>query len=283
MDDFLTPQAWQALLTQSALLLVWLVPAILVYGYLADQTVFEGRGRLQSLAFGPWDVAIGSLIAAFFVMIVVLGVRAPVTTEIAEPTQMIVGTIISALIFFVVIGGILASLTARRIAWRDCFGLTRLGPAAVLLRAAALIALALPLVISAIALARVLLAACGYIDDSPQEIVRFLAHNRSSSARWVVAVFAVVVAPMQEEFLFRGYLYGIMRRYAGPTVGIVANAALFAAIHLHLPSFGGLFVLAVCLTLAYEWSGSLFVPMAMHAIFNSFSVIDLLNGGTGGQ
>ncbi len=152
----------------------------------------------------------------------------------------------------------------------------------MLVRAVALIVLALPLVAGAIALAHVLLAGAGYIDDSKQDIVVFLERNQSAAARWVVAVFAVVVAPMQEEFLFRGYLYGIMRRYAGPAVGTVLNAALFAAIHLHLPSFGGLFVLAVCLTLAYEWSGSLFVPMMMHAMFNSLTVIELLTHGSPG-
>ena len=198
------------------------------------------------------------------------------------PREMILGTVFSALMLLVIIGGILASLTARNIRWRDCFGLTRLGPASVLVRAVGLVVLALPLVAGAIGLAHVLLAGMGYVDDTPQDIVVFLERNQSADARWVVAVFAVVVAPMQEEFLFRGYLYGIMRRYAGPAVGTVLNAALFAAIHLHLPSFGGLFVLAVCLTLAYEWSGSLFVPMMMHAMFNSFSVIQLLTHGSPG-
>ena len=73
-----------------------------------------------------------------------------------------------------------------------------------------------------------------------------------------------------------------MRRYAGVTVGILFNAALFAAIHTHLPSFGPLFVLAVCLTLAYEWTGSIFVPITMHALFNSLSVVQLLHGGSNG-
>ena len=287
VQDLLFPDAWAARLTQAALLMVWLVPAILVYGYLADLTVFEGQGRLKALPFGRLDLAIGSLLAAFFVLTVVLGFRAEAAKSFTPPplpgpADMIVGTLISAAVFLVVIGGILASLSARQISWRECFGLMRLGPVPVFGRAVLLIVMALPLITGALVLARVLLAAGGYIDDSPQDIVTFLAHNHSAAARWVVAVFAIFVAPAQEEFLFRGYLYGIMRRYAGPTVGIVLNAALFAAIHLHLPSFGGLFVLAVCLTLAYEWSGSLFVPITMHALFNAFSVVALLGGGATG-
>ena len=51
-----------------------------------------------------------------------------------------------------------------------------------------------------------------------------------------------------------------------------AHPDLFAGVHVHLPSFGPLFVLGGCLTLAYEWSGSILVPMTMHALFNFFSL-----------
>ena len=37
---------------------------------------------------------------------------------------------------------------------------------------------------------------------------------------------------------------------------------------MHPASMPGLFVLALCLTLAYEASGSLIVPLVMHAGFN---------------
>ena len=278
---------WFSWLSQVALLLVGSVAGLLVYGYLADLNVFENRGRLQGLLFGRTDLVIGSILTTLIVLATVAGFEAAARAaahpvDLPGPREMILGTVFSAVMLLVIIGGILASLSARNIRWRDCFGLTRLGPASVLVRAVALIVLAVPLVAGAIALAHVLLAAAGYMDDSKQDIAVFLERNPSEAARWVVAIFAVVIAPIQEEFLFRGYLYGIMRRYAGPAAGTILNAALFAAIHLHLPSFGGLFVLAVCLTLAYEWSGSLFVPMVMHAMFNSFSVIALLAHGSPG-
>ena len=86
---------------------------------------------------------------------------------------------------------------------------------------------------------------------------------------------AVLFAPVQEELIFRGYLYGLARRHLGVGAGLVVSSALFAGIHLHLPSFAGLFMLAVCLALAYEWTGSILVPMAMHALFNLLSVLVL--------
>lgn len=264
-----------------------ILPGLLTYGSLADLTLFEGRGRLRALPFGRVDLVITGIFMTLFVLLAIAGFEASVPDAakpgVVDPVKMIVGTFLSAGVFLVLVGGILASLTARQISWQECFFPSRIGLAAVMGRAAVLLIVGLPLVMGAIVLSRVLLAASGYLDDSPQDIVSFLEHNRSRVAQWVVAIFAVVVAPMQEEFLFRGYLYGVMRRYAGPAFGIVVNAALFAAIHAHLPSFAGLFVLAVCLTLAYEWSGSIFVPMTMHALFNSLSVVEMFGGGSTGS
>ena len=50
------------------------------------------------------------------------------------------------------------------------------------------------------------------------------------------------------------------------------TSLLFAAIHMNGPVFLPLFVLAVCLTLAYEATGSLWVPMLMHALFNGVMI-----------
>jgi membrane protease YdiL (CAAX protease family) len=88
-----------------------------------------------------------------------------------------------------------------------------------------------------------------------------------------IIVLAVVVAPISEEFIFRFFIYGVLRRYFGIAIGLVFNALLFGAAHTHLPSALPLFVLGVCFTLAYEWSGSILVSMAMHSLFNSTQLI----------
>ena len=43
-------------------------------------------------------------------------------------------------------------------------------------------------------------------------------------------------APISEEFIFRFFIYGVVRRYFGIAIGLVFNALLFAAAHNHLPS-----------------------------------------------
>ena len=82
----------------------------------------------------------------------------------------------------------------------------------------------------------------------------------------------MAIAPIVEEFVFRFFLYGVVRRYLGRSVGLAANSLLFAAVHAHVPSAAPLFVLGACFTIAYEWSGSILVPMAMHALFNSLTL-----------
>ena len=65
------------------------------------------------------------------------------------------------------------------------------------------------------------------------------------------------------------------RRYFGRFVGILVSSLLFAAVHAHLPSFAPLFVLGTCFAIAYEWSGSIIVPMTMHALFNALALTAL--------
>lgn len=111
--------------------------------------------------------------------------------------------------------------------------------------------------------------------SSQQQIVDLFNNSRTIEQRVMIIVLAVVVAPISEEFIFRFFIYGVLRRYFGIAVGLVFNALLFAAAHTHLPSAAPLFVLGGCFTLAYEWSGSILVSMAMHALFNSVQLIFL--------
>jgi membrane protease YdiL (CAAX protease family) len=69
----------------------------------------------------------------------------------------------------------------------------------------------------------------------------------------------------------------VWKRFLGPLGAGLAACLLFAAFHTNLAAFGGLFVLAVCLNLAYERTGSLLVPIAMHALFNLANLLVLFS------
>ncbi len=108
--------------------------------------------------------------------------------------------------------------------------------------------------------------------SSKQSIVELFNGSRTIEQRIMIIVFAVAIAPVVEEFLFRFFLYGVLKRYFGRFLGITLNALLFAAAHTHFPSFAPLFVLGSCFTIAYEWSGSILVAMTMHSLFNAVSL-----------
>jgi membrane protease YdiL (CAAX protease family) len=111
--------------------------------------------------------------------------------------------------------------------------------------------------------------------SSRQGIVEMFNESQTLQQRVLIIILAVAIAPMVEEFVFRFYLYGVIKRYAGRFAGLLTNSLLFAAVHAHLPSAAPLFALGLCFTIAYEWSGSILVSMTMHALFNSFTLTAL--------
>lgn len=110
------------------------------------------------------------------------------------------------------------------------------------------------------------------LETPPQEILLFLLDHPGFADRFAVLTLAVIVAPVAEEFIFRGYLFGVVRKYGGRWCAIGTTSLLFAAIHLHAPSFAGLFLLGCLLAVLYERTGRLWVPICMHMTFNAVSV-----------
>jgi membrane protease YdiL (CAAX protease family) len=111
--------------------------------------------------------------------------------------------------------------------------------------------------------------------SSRQNIVESFSESRTLDQRIIIIIFAVAIAPVIEEFIFRFFLYNVIKRFFGRVVGITFTAVLFAAAHAHFPSFVPLFVLGSCFAIAYEWSGSILVAMTMHSLFNSLTLTAL--------
>ena len=86
-----------------------------------------------------------------------------------------------------------------------------------------------------------------------------------------IAVLAVVAAPIFEEFIFRGLIFGGLRRTLGVTVSVLASAAIFALVHPPfsvIPVFG----LGIAAALVYERTRLLIAPIAVHAVYNAIAV-----------
>ena len=102
-----------------------------------------------------------------------------------------------------------------------------------------------------------------------------LGTDRSDLALAVVTVFACVVAPIAEEFFFRGFCYGALRRTLGVWGGAALTGAIFGAIHAGGTDSEFLVPLAVFgfgLCLLYQWSGSLLPCFVLHSLNNCLAV-----------
>lgn len=163
-----------------------------------------------------------------------------------------------------------AFLKFRRLDLNALGGFSKIGFRRALFTGLVLLIAAYPLIILADLLMQRLLG--GGASSSKQGIVDLFTGSETIEQRVLIIFLAVAVAPAAEEFIFRFFLYGVLKKYGGVLVGIVLNSLLFAAVHTHLPSFGALFVLGCCFTIAYEWSGSILVSMTMHALFNSVTL-----------
>ncbi|HTI04854.1 MAG TPA: type II CAAX endopeptidase family protein [Gemmatimonadales bacterium] len=91
--------------------------------------------------------------------------------------------------------------------------------------------------------------------------------NVFSLGGWMLPL-GVLAAPLFEEFIFRGLIFGGLRRSMDLLPAAVASAAVFAIVHPPM-SMIPVFVLGLCAALAYERSRLLIAPMVVHAIYNA--------------
>ncbi|KQV91106.1 hypothetical protein ASD15_03385 [Massilia sp. Root351] len=93
-------------------------------------------------------------------------------------------------------------------------------------------------------------------------------HAPSSATLRLLLPLTVLAAPLFEEFIFRGLIFGGLRRMAGALPAALGSAALFAIVHPPL-AMVPVFVLGLCTAWAYERSKSLLAPMLVHAAYNA--------------
>ena len=90
-----------------------------------------------------------------------------------------------------------------------------------------------------------------------------------------VIVLVTVIAPLGEELFFRGFFFGALRNWHGPVLAALLTGALFGGIHAGSSPVGYLVPLAffgIGLCLLYELTGSLYPPIALHALNNSIAL-----------
>lgn len=254
----------------------WLIPVVLVlltaaalrfYLPLARLILVSGRGEVGTSWVGPMDVAVALFLALWFLM---LGRDALAADgeRVVEFRHIVTGALVYAGILLFLVG----LLLYRNVNVVEAFGFGRWTFGLCLARALVFLVAAYPLLM----LVQAMVYGVAGGDFAPQEVVEFLQQAEAPRDRLAVVAMAVIVAPVAEEVIFRGYLYPVAKKFGGATGALIVTSVLFAFLHGHTPSIPALTMLAVCLGLAYEKTGSLLVPMIMHAVFNAVSVAAIL-------
>jgi membrane protease YdiL (CAAX protease family) len=96
---------------------------------------------------------------------------------------------------------------------------------------------------------------------------RRAGHAFAPLGPWVLPL-AIIAAPIFEEFIFRGLIFGGLRRSFGVWPAALASAAIFAFLHPPIATVP-VFALGVCAALVYDRSRSLLAPMLTHAVYNA--------------
>ena len=190
-----------------------------------------------------------------------------------EPVKITHAKILSSILIFLGFMVLLfAFLHVREINLRRFFGLHFLRPIRSVLLGLGFIAAAFPIVFLIGSMTQRALGA----DAREQELVRIFRESFIQQDLGLLALLASAAAitqPLCEEVFFRGYFYVVGKRYLGAIASACLTSTLFAAVHFNLAAFPALIVLALCLTLAYEVTGSILVPFSMHALFNSTQLL----------
>jgi uncharacterized protein len=228
------------------------------------------EGKVEVNQFTVLDALLASLLV---LMLIIVCFGAMSSKRAIDPHNVDTVRLIYAVVsqWGVIIGTLLILFHVRGIAPAHLFGLDRIRVRKVVWTGICFLLIALPLVFAT----NILISRWLRVDpqQDSQEIVQIFEGTTNPMKKLPIVLLAVIVAPLAEEFVFRGFLYGVLKRYFGSISSMLFTGILFALMHFHLPSLLPLFVLACALTLAYELSGSLLVPMAMHALFNSLTLV----------
>lgn len=111
-----------------------------------------------------------------------------------------------------------------------------------------------------------------------EKVLEQLGANEGTALLLASAALTCAVAPVCEEILFRGFIFGALRKWSGTAPAALLTGVLFGVAHagsapvVDLVPLG---VLGAGLCLLYRFTGSLYPCMAAHALNNSVAFGEL--------
>ncbi len=96
----------------------------------------------------------------------------------------------------------------------------------------------------------------------------------ASTAGFAVAfVVIVILAPIGEEMLFRGFLYPGFRKRFGVAKAMLLTSAVFALFHFFPLLYTPMFIIGMVLVILYEYRGTLAPSILLHSLNNFLALL----------
>ena len=232
-------------------------------------------GRSPNTTWPAWTGPLALVAALVLTTVLTLLIDAPaaalgakITGSHTPPGLTIADTFVQD-VCFVLVSLWCAQLGNRKVAsWQ--FGLRR--PPAGWRRAVGLIVVLLV----AFLLLSVIWSAI--VHPSKDKLLETLGAEESADLLLLSAALTCVMAPMCEEFLFRGYMFTALRNWRGTWPAAVITGLIFGLVHIGSAPAPDLILLAGLgfgLCLLYRYSGSLYPCFAAHATNNCIAFTGL--------
>lgn len=108
-----------------------------------------------------------------------------------------------------------------------------------------------------------------------------LFEHIDQSAYWVTLLLVlnvIILMPVVEEYLFRGFLFGTLRSEYGLAFSALLTSLVFALAHVFNPGVDAyylllIFVDSIFLCVARERTGNIYIPCILHIIMNLWSMV----------
>ena len=105
-------------------------------------------------------------------------------------------------------------------------------------------------------------------------------HGMNEVSNYLIAFFCLVIlAPIMEEIVFRGWLYGKLRVRLSALPAILIVSTLFGVVHLRLDVGIKVFVMSAAMCVSRELTGTIWSGILLHMINNGLAMYALLQSG----
>jgi membrane protease YdiL (CAAX protease family) len=101
-------------------------------------------------------------------------------------------------------------------------------------------------------------------------------HSYIKDMRWgsfyVLAIGAVIVAPVVEEIIFRVVMFNGIRKYTNQLYAIIITSMVFSVFHMNFIQFIPLFVLGLFFQFLYIYHKSIYPAIIFHSLHNGVAM-----------